>query len=382
MARNGGKAVRWRDLRDGVGREVGGRLQRLSCSCCGRVEYAGAPVLARGFRITPALFRAVAEECRAEPFSAVAERHGLDRKTVRAVWGEWTASLVARAAHPDVAVLSEVGFGGRRVGVVSAGDGGVCAVFGAPADKAMAAWLSGHPGGLVSVDWRWAPAAADLAPPGVAVTVGRWSLSAWFEAALPSILKKARRWMDAADRRAMAAVAPILLKAAAARSPDEDDALAAALADSPMLREIAAAADGFRKVWQLGSASSAARLYARWRTGLSSFAARAFAPAAALVDRLAGALFGEGWGVPAPAPSVGSVLVDAADSPDRVAAKVLAAAVAPPFAPPPAARRGGAAAEGAGWLGRAGEAPAPADDPFDFGADLWDDVLPIIAPTA
>ena len=380
--RNGTRPVRYRDLEDGRGVEREARVQRMACKRCDAVLYAGTPVLAPGFRVTPALSGAVSSACLSSGFSDVAARFGLDAGTVGALWAAEVGALSSSAPHPRLALLSGTDIGARTVSVARDGlSGDFAGAWPGPSDPGLAAWLRRHPGGVLAADWRHLEAAARAAPASLDVVCDRASVAAWFSASLRGVAARARGWMDPRERRALRAAWACVAAEEAERSPEEDKALDGVCARFPLIGELRAGTDGFRAAWRIRDPARARAALDTWRRELSAFGRDAFSAAARMADRVSRWAFGPRWAEAFAAGDLGPpafpVTAAPRDTAERAAGKALVAGRRGPCPAPVPGRRAGAfradpsraAAENPGY-GPSGAPPRSVPAKADFAGAL------------
>ena len=292
MVRNGVRRIVLKDLdQEGDGaleREI--VLQRHLCRGCGSIVQERCEDAHPTRRMTSALHDEIVRRLATESVAAVSSRFGVDRKRVASILREGGSTL--GAVHPVHAeMLVEERMGREATIVLDLSTGVIAHRFPGVMGPVLMAWLGAHPGGSILVDRRHAGVVRSV-PPTVSITCSRHSMLEWLDERLPSIMAKARSWLDRGGRSRLREIAPILRIAPPMRSPTEDLRVAEARAADRILDDLVRTVDGFRSIWSTSLRKEGRRRLEAWRNSLTTFGKEAMSEALALVTRIDATLFG------------------------------------------------------------------------------------------
>jgi hypothetical protein len=323
MRRNGSRSVGYRRLADGVAEEVSVRSQRWSCGMCTAVAYAGTPALVPGFRVTPDLFEAIALRCVGETTQDVARLHGMDRRTVARIFEAWASDILEHVVLPDRCRIS-TGPSGVSL-VVDPSDGRLLAAFPDMFHPSFAGFAERMANRVVVADHRHVPLLSSKLPGSSVLSLDRESVAERFEAMLPSLVVRARKWMDAEERILLRRILPSLGLRSHERTSEDDRMLDPELLGRTRIGTFVAAVEGFRRIMRTASRLTAETRWTAWAARTGAFFKEVFAPVAEFVSRLGDVVFGEGYGMDVAMAAPAGVPTPLRGEPkERLAARILA----------------------------------------------------------
>jgi hypothetical protein len=293
MVRNGTRTVGYSDVRDGAPLVLRQTLQRHACHRCGLDYEEPGPALRPGYRMTEAHFARVAAEATLMPFLEVASRHGIHRETVSRVWSDWILERQALAGRPPECLVRTVHVGRHRFLLTVNREGRVLAAFDR-ADETLASWLRGS--GTVMADMASAGLLMQAGLSQDRLIVRRREVVDWIEDALPVALKRCHGRMSRDGRQSLLGCGDALLKPPAARSQEEEAAVADASRTHSHIREISARISGLRRTFAPADPALALTRFVAWADFGTAFSTTTFGDVASTIDTWRSLIFTPaGW---------------------------------------------------------------------------------------
>lgn len=279
MTRFGFSSTAYRDLVGGKAVEVRERLQRYACKACGRTTVARPCGILTRFRMTERLADAVAEACVPGTYASVGAAFGIDKGTVRDVFAERSAGLLAEADASRPAVLGVCVVQERHIGLLTVhdlDDGRLANAFEGEADPRLPAYLSGCEG-PVHVDQRIARVLEGM-PGAAGACIHRMSAVESLVRLMPYCVRRLmREWRGGADKPSRE-TARLLGRERYRLRPAEAGLLREASARWPLVSLFMDMRDRALAIFATPDPHEARAAVAAWTAGLSGRMADAFAP--------------------------------------------------------------------------------------------------------
>lgn len=270
------------------GRRVGiyVNTRRYKCKDCGKTFYERLPGIDNKRLMTKRLVKWIGEQSLRQTFARIAEETGLDEKTVRLVFNDYTASLSNHIAFqtPEVLGIDEIHLIRRPRAVFT--NIQQCRVIGMLPDRdkqSVANYLARMPHRdmvrcVAIAMWRPYKDAVEAALPGVPVVVDKFHVVRMANQALDMIHKAIGGEPRLAAKRKLMKERYLLLK----RPRELDDfqrlRLETWLNGEPLLAEAYQAKEAFHGIYEAQNQREAQHLYDAWEKGLSPSIREAFKP--------------------------------------------------------------------------------------------------------
>jgi transposase len=287
LAPNGSRRVTYRDIPvRGKPVQIEWDRQRFYCVECKKTCPDEHPDLHNKRNMTKRLHEWIAERSLKHTFASVAEDIGVDEKTVRNVFDEWSEEKLSRIAFqtPRVLGIDEVHLLHQARGILTNIEestmidllpGRTMEIM----SRRIALMPDKHKVEVVTMD-MWRPyrdiVAAQI--PHAAVVVDRWHVVKYANEAMETIRKSYRAGLSAKRRRTLLHDRHMLLKRRNKLTPDEALILETWLTAFPDLGNAYLAKEAFFDIYSHRRRDDAVRAYAEWRAGLSPKMLKAFKP--------------------------------------------------------------------------------------------------------
>jgi transposase len=267
--------------------------QRYRCRSCGRTFFEPIEDLDGKRRATRRLIDYVERQSLTQPFLRIARDVGLDDKTIRSIFNDYT-SRMAGEVHAGTP---------RFLGIEPAAGEGACGDFIMDVEKgtlfdilpgrdvdALIDWFRNLPG-ADRIAWVATgpdpvyPAVIRAALPGARLVIDRCHALELADDALDAARRTLRRTLPKSERARLRGDRRILLSPASALPAADAERLALWLGRYPLLRAAYAMKETFRDIWMTSTSSGAALLaWQEWRRTVQGRAGRYFADLVRTLD--------------------------------------------------------------------------------------------------
>ncbi|MBB3268860.1 transposase [Azospirillum sp. OGB3] len=248
--------------------------QRFLCRGCGRTSYDQHEAFDPDRRMTKRLVEYIGRTALRLTFTEVAAGVGVDEKTVRLVWSDWSEREIGRLefATPRWLGIDEVHLIGKARGVFANVEARTALDITADrSQKTVATWLTKLPAKetveIVTMDmWRPYYDAVRALLPRAVVVIDKWHVQKMANEALEGVRKALRADLPPARRRRLMHDRFVLLTRRRDLRMDQQIVLEAWTNEFPLLKAAYEAKEDFFGIWEIPSMTSgdAREAYRSW----------------------------------------------------------------------------------------------------------------------
>ena len=287
LAPNGSRRVTYRDIPvRGKPVQIEWNRQRFYCVGCRKTCPDEHPDLHNKRNMTKRLHDWIAERSLKHTFASVAEDIGMDEKTVRNVFDEWSEEKLTKIVFqtPRVLGIDEVHLLHQARGILTnIEERTMIDLLPGRKQEVMARRIALMPDKnkveVVAMDmWRPYLDIVSAQIPHATVVVDRWHVQKYANEAMETIRKSFRSSLSAKQRRALLNDRRLLLKRRKELEPNEEMLISTWLQKFPALGASYAAKEAFCDIYNHRKRDEAQRAYADWLAGLTPDMTRAFKP--------------------------------------------------------------------------------------------------------
>lgn len=250
--------------------------QRFLCRACSRTSYDQHEAFDPDRRMTKRLVEYIGRTALRLTFTEVAGGVGVDEKTIRLVWSEWSEREIGKLefATPRWLGIDEAHLIGKARGVFANVEARTALDITADrSQKTVATWLTKLPAKetveIVTMDmWRPYYDAVRALLPNAVVVIDKWHVQKMANEALEGVRKALRAELPAARRRRLMHDRFVLLTRRRDLRMDQQLILEAWTAEFPRLKAAYDLKESFFDMWSIPNEADVRALYDCWERSI------------------------------------------------------------------------------------------------------------------
>lgn len=303
LAPHGTRLVHYRDIPT-RGKPVTVEWERQRFIClnpdCRKTSADEHPDLHSKRLMTRRLFDYIGQRSLTKTFKSVADDIGVDEKTVRNVFDDWTAEQMVRYGNiktPRILGLDEVHLLRKPRGILTnIGERTMIDLLPKRTQAVVAKRIAAMPDRenieVVAMDmWKPYRDVVQALIPHADIVVDKWHVVKYANEGMESIRKDIRKELSPKRRRRLLNDRFLLLKRSHKLKPHEQMLLEAWTNEFPLLGASYAAKEAFFGIYEAGSEEEARALYMEWQHSLTPEMKKAFQPLITAVGNWHGPIF-------------------------------------------------------------------------------------------